>query len=264
MYKHFMTIATLGVGFTALATTNTCTGVAAASATSRVSTNTECRSEPQKVKASKKLTKKNFTVSDFQELDVSGEGTVVFEQADGASSLAIEAPENLFDYLSVKSGDGTLSIARDHDVTFEGTRKITYHVKSKSLEQAVLTGAIGFEADRVEGDTFSIEAHGDAHVRLRDLRAKLFKAKLAGSASASVAGSVEKQEVKLSGAVSYDASGLASNDCKIKASGASQATVRAVKSLVGSVSGSGALRYGGNPLRVDLERSASATIRKIK
>ncbi len=250
MNKHFLTIATLGIGLAALISIGG--GCWAGSPKS------------QKIKASKKLIKKDFTVSDFQKIDVSGEGTVVFEQTNGPSSLTIEAPENFFDHLSVKSDDGQLSIEQDHGVIFKGTRKITYHVKSKSLKQVNLTGAVSFEANKIDGDTFSVEAHGFSSICIQNLKAKSLEVELAGSASVSVAGSVEKQKVNLSGAVSYDAKDLESADCEFDASGTFWATVRATKSLTGSASGVGKLSYGGNPSHVDLESSFLTTVRKTK
>src|SRR5260370_32421534 len=91
------------------------------------------------------------------------------------------------------------------------------------------------------------------------LRAPRLRLDGAGAIKAVLAGKVAAQYVDLSGAGSYQASELASDNVVLRVSGAGKAFVNASSSLKVDVSGAGAVQYLGNPTVVK-ELSGVATV----
>jgi hypothetical protein len=68
-----------------------------------------------------------------------------------------------------------------------------------------------------------------------------------GAIKANVAGKVQRQRIDLSGAGSFQASKLASDEAVIEVSGAGKAVVNAANSFEVDISGAGAVEYLGDP-----------------
>ncbi|NNF18253.1 MAG: DUF2807 domain-containing protein, partial [Flavobacteriaceae bacterium] len=69
-------------------------------------------------------------------------------------------------------------------------------------------------------------------------------------------------EIRMSGSGDLDAFDLEADDVEVQVSGSADVEVTANKSLKANVSGSGDIRYKGNPKKVDSRKSGSGDITK--
>jgi hypothetical protein len=83
----------------------------------------------------------------------------------------------------------------------------------------------------------------------------------AGAIKAEIAGRVAEQSIDLSGAGSYQAVDLISDNVAVQVSGAGKAIVNAKTLLKADISGAGLVEYAGNP-RLEQEISGIGKIRR--
>ncbi len=228
MNKHFLTIATLGIGLAAL-----------------VSAGGECRAGSPKWGwwNKRQLIKKTFPIKDFRHLEVSGRCTVIFEQTDGPPSLTVEGPKDLLKKFTVTTTDGTLCLwhtVRKGD-RFPSPGDITCRVRAKSLDRVDLSCGAEFEAAEINGDDFSLKiSTGKASIAW--LKCNLLRVDIQLDGHVKVAGVVKKQVVAIDGRSVYDAGGLESTECSVEFGKHSSASVCITKYYS---------RFSGNPESVD-------------
>ncbi len=242
MNKHFLTIATLGIGLAAPISAAIC----------HVEHLGELRWIPDDPDAGRRIEfhrlidgelcvahvvypsarviKKNFEVSDFQEIAANGMSIgmfrIVFEQTDGPCSLEVEGPDNFLDYLRVKSDGGRLRMRMGGEwdcFKADINRKvngIVCRVRARSLKKLFLRDVSAFKAARIHGDTFELKVTGMCKAVIADLQADTFKLLASGSIPCvSVAGVVKNEIVELGQFSRYDARYLQSEKCSIKREG---------------------------------------------
>lgn len=82
-----------------------------------------------------------------------------------------------------------------------------------------------------------------------------------GASTVTAAGRSTHQEIVVSGASTYDASGLASRSVTVDASGASRVVVRVSETLHAHVSGGSLVEYIGDPV-VTIDGPSHAVVRR--
>jgi hypothetical protein len=84
-------------------------------------------------------------------------------------------------------------------------------------------------------------------LRVADLQATTLKLEGSGATKVVLGGAVVHQTIDLSGAGSFEAANLASDDATVDVSGAGKAVVNARKALSVDISGAGKVEYLGDP-----------------
>jgi hypothetical protein len=78
-----------------------------------------------------------------------------------------------------------------------------------------------------------------------------------------VAGTAKKQSVNISGSSKIDAFDLKSEESEVSISGSGNVNINVTQSLEARVSGSGDIRYKGNPDIRNIHVSGSGNIKKV-
>jgi hypothetical protein len=139
------------------------------------------------------------------------------------------------------------------------TRSPRITIDFVQLERIEAAGAVKFIADSLKSEDLRIDFAGACSLRIADLQAARLRLDGAGAIKAELAGKVAVQYVDLSGAGSYQAPALASENVVLRVSGAGKAFVNAASTLKVEVSGAGSVQYLGNP-KVVKELSGVATV----
>jgi len=179
----------------------------------------------------------NVTVAEFSTLEANGAYRI--EWSPGKPALAITSDSNLMPLITTTLSGNTLQI--DQQQNLRPTRGITIIISSAALKEVELNGAVTLTASNVQGGEFKLEANGASSIR--------------------AAGAVTNLEVSFSGASSLNAKGLSAQMANVSISGASSADVTATESLDVSISGAGAVTYGGNPKQVNKDISGAGSIK---
>jgi hypothetical protein len=190
------------------------------------------------VAGSGRVTTESRAVGHFKEIELSGSGELIAEQAD-SESVSIEAEDNLLPLITANVSGDRLDLGFRNGVNIHPTKPMIYRVKVKEL-----TG---------------LEISGSGSGKLTKIDTPRLVVRISGSGEVHISGKAEKQEVHISGSGSYSAEHLASKDADVEISGSGSATVDVSEHLEAGISGSGSVEYTGNP-RVNQHISGSGSI----
>ncbi len=189
----------------------------------------------------------------FHRLEIDGQVEVTLVQG-ATEGVTVEAPSSMLRRVRTEVRDGTLFIdAAEHRRTWQwfsgrrgrGTPRVT--VNLREVDRIDAAGAVTVAADTLKADELRLDLAGACSLKIRDLQATTLRLDGSGAIKANVAGKVQRQRVDLSGAGSFQASKLASDEAVIGVSGAGKAVVNAANSLEVDISGAGAVEYLGDP-----------------
>jgi hypothetical protein len=178
-------------------------------------------------------------VSGFDRISVSGRG-IVHVEITGTESLEVEAEDNILEVLTIEVVDGRLELGAKPFTSLEPTREIVYRITAASLTAVSVSGSAEIDVATVDGDDFEVDISGSGSVR--------------------PVGATSRLEVDISGSGRFLGDELRSAEARISVSGSGQADVVVTDELDASVSGSGAVRYGGDPPMVSQDVSGSGSI----
>lgn len=129
------------------------------------------------------------------------------------------------------------------------------------LERIDASGTVNIVADSLKANDLRLDFAGAAKLRISDLQANRLRLDGAGAVKAEIAGKVTEQDIDLSGAGSYQALDLVSDNISLQVSGAGKAIVNAKTLLKADISGAGLVEYSGDP-RVERDVSGIGKIRR--
>ena len=103
-----------------------------------------------------------------------------------------------------------------------------------------------------------LQVNGLLRVTANGISTPDFEAVINGSSTVTISGSSDSQRVTMFGSSRYEAGSLASRDVEVNVAGSSFALINARNSLSGQVTGTGVVRYIGNPnVSVDVSGGGS-------
>jgi len=199
------------------------------------------------------MVREDRAATGFHRLEIDGQVEVALVQG-AAESVTVEAPSSMLRRVRTEVRDGTLFIdaAQQHRTWqwFSGRRgrrtpRITINLRE--VDRIEVAGAVTVAADSLKAGELRLDLAGACSLKIRDLQATTLRLDGSGAIKADVAGKVQRQRVDLSGAGSFQASKLASDEAVIEVSGAGKAVVNAANSLEVDISGAGAVEYLGDP-----------------
>jgi hypothetical protein len=191
-------------------------------------------------KGSGKVVTQTRQVSGFTKVELSGSGELTIEKT-GTESLTISAEDNLLPELTSEVSGDTLILGTKPNTTIAPTKPITYSLTVKDLS--------------------GIAVSGSGSVRVSNLMTNSLTTKISGSGTITASGTVNDQDVDISGSGRYQAEQLTSKSVKVQVSGSGNASVLATDLLDVKISGSGTVTYSGNP-QVSQEISGSGKLIK--
>lgn len=178
------------------------------------------------------------SVYDFDAIDARGVATVIVDRT-GREAVSITAEDNLIPYLDAEVRGRVLHIGVRSGVQISPRREIVIRVECLEVSELWASGAVAMDAD-----LGWLEALGVS---------------LSGASSLKVYGTVDRQDIDVSGASFYDGRELDSREAHVTASGASSAFIRVSDELYAVASGASVVRYLGSPW-VQAHTSGGSTV----
>jgi len=189
---------------------------------------------------------RDFTVSDFTGIDITGAYVVVYRQAN-AGAVTIDMQENLFDYLEVSVHNGVLRINSDRP--FRTNRNYTprIYVSAPYLDTVILNAAIDTEDwDEIATDRLNVNVSGAANVII-PMDVEELDIRISGAADFELSGAATSVNISVSGAGDVDAVNLQTRTATINIAGAGNTDIAVSDSLNVTIAGTGRVRYVGSP-----------------
>jgi hypothetical protein len=191
-------------------------------------------------------------------LTVSGETTVILRQG-STQSVQVETYPNVFDAMDFRVAGGLL--ITDLDGCWNRTDLVIYLTIATPLTQVEVSGAGEVQGDSliVAANQLDLSVSGSGRITL-DLEANDLNSRISGSGSIVLMGTAQDQTIRVSGSGDYEAFNLIAESCDADVSGSGQVEVYVNGRLDAKVSGSGDIRYAGNPTSVNTNVTGSGSV----
>ena len=198
------------------------------------------------VKGSGNVISEDRDISGFSKISISGSGNLFIEQGE-EESLTIEAEDNIIPLIITKVSGDTLSISFRMGANISAMEEVNYYLNLKDLSVVETSGSVNISCSGLDTDSLTIDKSGSGEVEITGLSTNDLKVDSSGSGSFIFTGTAKNQEIDISGSGNYDGRDLISENCIIDSSGNTGIIVNVTGSLDIETSGSGDVRYTGNP-----------------
>lgn len=203
-------------------------------------------------------------LSGFNAVDLAGSFDVYITQG-STESVRVEAPDEVISHIVTEVNGGVLKIYNKNDHfhwgdIFGSHKKIAIYVSAKDINAVSVTGS---------GDVFFREGIRTGSLRLKvsgsgDMIGKVdvknLESSISGSGDVKLSGRAEISSVSVVGSGDYSARGLVTMNTSVQVAGSGDADVNVTNKLAATVSGSGDVRYTGNPKSIATSKSGSGDI----
>lgn len=213
----------------------------------------------QKVKGNGNLIKINRSVGQFDEVGVGGSFDVILKKGQ-EGKLEISVEENLQSYLVTEVKGGDLKIHWKKGTSVRTTKNTKVTVYFNSLNGVALAGSGDVSSsDLIKTDHMEVALAGSGDIEL-EVEANRVEAAISGSGDIVLNGKSEEFEGAIAGSGDLKASGLDTKKASMKISGSGGMSISVQEELFARISGSGDIKYKGNPRIEDIKVSGSGSV----
>lgn len=216
-----------------------------------------------KISGNGNVTTETRTTGDYDGIRISG-----FFDVDLVSGkegkIILKGEENLLSKIKVEVEGNELKVYVDKGVQLRTSmgKKIEVTVPFEKISAVTLSGSGDVKSkNKINSDSFSAKLSGSGNFDL-DVDSKNFDLALSGSGDIVLKGKANSFTSKISGSGNVNASNLKSQTVDVTVSGSGNSVVTCETSITGRVSGSGNIKYLGNPEKRDVKVSGSGKIYK--
>ena len=215
----------------------------------------------RRVRGSGHVITENRSASDFNSIDVSG-AIDVYVRQDSATSVKVEADDNILEYIQVHTDGSTLEIYTENNIRLRPTNKIKVYISNGEYKEIHVSGAssVRCENEITSTDVIDVSLSGASEGKL-ELNAPKISVDLTGASNASVKGKTKDFEGSASGASEIRGFELLSENANVDASGASHIEIFASVKIDGQASGASSVNYKGNA-QSSVEKSGASSVNK--
>jgi hypothetical protein len=203
-------------------------------------------------------------VSGFDEIQMEGTGELILTQGE-EEGLVIEADGQMLPKLKSDVNAGRLELGLRHWydlLSLIGATPIRYTVTVRSLRGVTISGAGTLQSGAVQAERLRLRINGSGEMNLAALSGGELDISIAGSGKVQVGGSVQRQEIDISGSGDILAEDLACQEASVRISGSGSARLRVDQRLTVNISGSGDVCYFGHP-QIQQRISGSGSVRSL-
>ena len=193
------------------------------------------------IRGSGHTTTESRSASDFNAISLEGSAdvNVTFGPNEG---LTVEADDNLLPYIETVVRNNQLVIRTRPGTSITTTNPVRVNVTMKALEDLSLRGSGSITAPGYSGTALTVS--------------------LPGSGDITVNGTADQVKISLSGSGNVNLNDLKAKAATVSLNGSGNVSVNASESLDASITGSGNIRYSGNPAKVTKVVRGSGTIQQ--
>ena len=215
----------------------------------------------RRVRGSGHITTENRSASGFNSIDVSG-AIDVFVKQDSATSVKVEADDNILEYIEVHTSGSTLEIYTDGNIRLKPSKKIKVYITNPEYKDLQVSGAssIRTENEISSAGEFTIDLSGASEGKL-ELNAPKVSVNVTGASKANLRGKTKDFEGGAFGASEIRGFDLLTENAEVDANGASHIEVFASVKIAGQASGASSVNYKGNA-QVSVDKSGASSVNK--
>jgi hypothetical protein len=205
------------------------------------------------------VVKKEREAGKFTGLRVSSGIDAYLKQGDN-ESIAVEADENLHEYIITEIRDGVLHIYTEANIREAEMKRVYVTMKEISSLKTTSAGDIIGETP-VKTDNLELSASSAGDIKL-EVHVKEIKADISSSGDVTLNGETDILDADLSSAGDLNAYGLSVREADVSASSAGDADISVSERLKARASSAGDINYRGNPKYVDAHSSSAGGVHR--
>ncbi len=203
-------------------------------------------------------------VSDFKGINISGSYNYYIKQGN-TTAVRVEAPAKLLPYIITEVKNGVLNVYTKNNTNWSNlfnNEEIAVYITAKDINSIKLSGSGDvFFKEGINTKEISVTLSGSGDVAGK-INATSVECILTGSGDMEITGRAENAKIKLTGSGDLSAGNLQTANVNVEVVGSGDVSVNASNSLKAKVSGSGDIRYTGNPKNILKSTSGSGDIER--
>ena len=204
-------------------------------------------------------------ISDFNAISIDYPADVIVKQGK-QYAVKLEADDNLIPQLEVNVQGETLHF-RNNEKNWSQrvypTEPVILTITVIDLDALNLPTAGSIEIDGMETNSLNVSVSGAGEVNLSDVKVEQMEFTISGAGKIFVDGEVDDLRLRISGVGEFDGGNLQSQIANVRISGAGSATIWVDKNLEASISGTGSIRYYGDPKSIDKNISGLGSVSSL-
>ena len=215
----------------------------------------------KKIKGNGNLTTITRTTSNYDAITFAGPYDYILVSGK-EGKIKIEGEENLLDYIITEVKNGTLSVRTENKVNLHTSKNKTIKitVPFEDINAVSLTGSGDvWNENTISTPHFKTSVTGSGDIIL-DVEATSVDATVTGSGDLTLKGKVTNLQANVTGSGDFKGFDLIANDVNVSVNGSGDAKVVCNGHLTARVSGSGNIKYSGNPKTEDTKVAGSGSI----
>ena len=180
-------------------------------------------------------------------------------------NITLNGEENLLPYIKIEVVNQELKISteKNKNISTSNGKKLLITVPFESISQVSLTGSGDIDTkNTIIANKFAVKLTGSGDLRL-SIDSKYLEVTLNGSGDIVLNGKTENINSVLSGSGDIKASKMKSKNANVTVSGSGDSSVFCSESIYARVSGSGDIKYSGDPQKKDTKVNGSGDITKL-
>ena len=203
-----------------------------------------CSCHINKVSGDGNVVSKEIPIKDYDEIQIEGENVdFKYMQSDDVPYLKVETDQNIMDLLDINTDSKVLVVRPKNRHTGINPTRFIVITNSTALKEFKMAGGGTIKADSIAITRLDCE--------------------IAGSGTVSLSGKTEKMNIKSAGSSKIKAFGLETEELTCKAAGSTHIEITANKAISTKITGSGTIRYKGNPNIKEKSIIGSGSITKV-
>ena len=195
-----------------------------------------------RIEGSGRISSTTRSIGNAARVNLQGSGDVTVVIGD-QPSVVIETDDNLLPYLITSVRGGTLTLRTKLGTDVVPTDRIRYTVTLRKLDGITMDGSGNITAAGVQGPSLTI--------------------RMPGSGNITVTGAVDSLDVRMNGSGNILCGDLQATTATVRLPGSGEITVWATGSINASLTGSGNIRYYGDPAQVSVSQPGSGNISSL-
>lgn len=187
----------------------------------------------------------------------------IYLTTDAASSVKVEAEDNLQEYIEIGVEDGVLKIRQRDNINLRPKRDVKIHISAPMFERARVFGSGDIKSqNKLQAESrMNLGIHGSGEIDV-DIDAPEVETSIRGSGTAKISGLTKNFKGEITGSGDIRAMELKSEEARVEIMGSGDAEIFASMKLDVSVRGSGDVRYRGEA-NVTSNISGSGSVKKM-
>lgn len=203
------------------------------------------------------------TVAAFHAVKASGGIEIIFTKADKPGLVVSNTINNNNAQIKTEVKEGILNIYPESGMSlFRGRGRLKVYVAYTDLQFIKASGACDIRfADKLTTDRFDIDLTGACNLKGQIVTQKL-TIELNGASDIRITGNATELVLNCSGASDFKSPAFSTQSCTAFISGASDASLIVTESLKLKATGASDFYYGGSPVKTEIEKTGSSSVRK--